>query len=204
MLDLLQVKTLSQQDEKRRVTAQMRPNTLFRTFGMRIKNSGFTLIEILIVVMIIAIAAMIAVPMMTSAASVQIRSAANLIAADLEYAKSMAIGKGMDFAVVFDKENESYQLFKVKDEDGSLEMIENPLTKELYEVKFSSDVRLDKVDIVDVDFDGTEKIRFDYMGNPKIGEDTYLQAQGVINLHAGGTNITIKVEPVTGFILISD
>ena len=199
MLDLLQVKALSQQDEKRRVTAQMRPNTLFRTFGMSIKNSGFTLIEILIVVMIIAIAAMITTPMVTSATSVQIHSAANVIAADLEYTKSMAIGKGMDFAVVFDKENESYRVC-----DDSGETIKNPLTKELYEVKFSSDVRLDKVDIVDVDFDGTEKIRFDYMGNPKIGEDTDLQAQGVINLCAGETEITIEVEPVTGFILISD
>ena len=202
MLDLLQVKTLSQQDEKRRVTAQMRPNTLFRTFGMSIKNSGFTLIEILIVVMIIAIAAMITTPMVTSATSVQIHSAANVIAADLEYARSIAIGKGMEFAVVFDQENESYQLFKVK--DGTLETIEHPLVKKPYIVEFGSDVRLDKVDIVDVDFDGTYEIRFDYMGNPKIGEDTYLQAQGVINLCAGETEITIEVEPVTGFILISD
>lgn len=197
MLDLLQVKTLSQQDEKRRVTAQMRPNTLFRMFGMSIKNSGFTLIEILIVVMIIAIAAMITTPMMTSAASVQIRSAANLIAADLEYAKNSAIGRGQDFAVVFDKEMESYQLFKVK--DGSLETIENPLTKELYKVEFSSDVRLDKVDIVDVDFDGTYEIRFDYMGSP-----TELLTPGTIMLNAGGTDITIEVDSVTGFISISN
>ncbi|MCK5473258.1 MAG: prepilin-type N-terminal cleavage/methylation domain-containing protein, partial [Planctomycetes bacterium] len=148
MLDLLQVKALSQQDEKRRVTAQMRPNTLFRTFGMRIKNSGFTLIEILIVVMIIAIAAMIAVPMMTSAASVQVRSAANLIAADLEYAKSMAMSRQkIYYAVVFDESNESYQ---IEDPNG---IIEHPVKREsLYKINFSTDSRLNKVDIVDVDF----------------------------------------------------
>ena len=199
MLDLLQVKTLSQQDEKRRVTAQMRPNTLFRTFGMRIKNSGFTLIEILIVVMIIAIAAMIAVPMMTSAASVQVRSAANLIAADLEYAKSMAMSRQkIYYAVVFDESNESYQ---IEDPNG---IIEHPVKREsLYKINFSTDSRLNKVDIVDVDFDGSYEIRFDYMGEPKISDGTGLQTQGVINLCAGETNITIEVEPVTGFILIN-
>ncbi|MCK5472643.1 MAG: hypothetical protein KAI59_01310, partial [Planctomycetes bacterium] len=152
--------------------------------------------------MIIAIAAMITTPMVTSATSVQIHSAANVIAADLEYTKSMAIGKGMDFAVVFDKENESYQLFKVKDE--TLETIENPLTKELYEVKFSTDSRLNRVDIVDVDFDGSDEIRFDYMGNPKNNDGTDLQTQGTVTLNAGGTDITIEVEPITGFILISN
>ncbi len=57
---------------------------------------GFTIIEILIVVVILAIAAMTAIPMMSSAGSVQVRSVANMIAADLEYAKSLAITKGQN------------------------------------------------------------------------------------------------------------
>ena len=68
----------------------------------RSTNSGFTLVEILIVVSILAIAAMIAIPMMSSAGSMQIRSAANMIAADLEYAKSMAISRQKIYTVVFD------------------------------------------------------------------------------------------------------
>ena len=60
---------------------------------MRSVSRGFTLVEIIIVVVILAIAAMMVVPMMSSAGGVQLRSASNMIAADLEYAKSMAISR---------------------------------------------------------------------------------------------------------------
>lgn len=78
-------------------------------------HKAFTIIEILIVVALLAIAGMMAVPMMSSAASIQIDSAANMIAADLEYAKSMAISRGQKFSVVFDKTTETYQ---IKDQDA--------------------------------------------------------------------------------------
>jgi len=60
-------------------------------YDLRDISRGFTLVELLIVIVIITIAALTAIPMMSSAASVQIRSAANMLTADLEYTKSMAI-----------------------------------------------------------------------------------------------------------------
>jgi prepilin-type N-terminal cleavage/methylation domain-containing protein len=151
---------------------------------------GFTLIEILIMVVIIAIAALTAVPMMSSAASMQIRSAANMITADLEYAKSMAISRGQDFSVEFDKNTESYS---IEDQDGVV--IQHPVKKGFpYEINFQNDSRLSKVDITNVDFNATSKIQFDCLGSPDNG--------GSINLEAGGTTVTITVEPVTGYISI--
>jgi len=153
------------------------------------------MIEIIIVVVIIAIAAMMAIPMMTSAAGMQIRSAANMIAADLEYAKSMAISRGQNFSVVFDATAESYQIFE--DQSGTLVPIGHPVKKGFpYVVDFRSDKRLDKVDIADVDFNTTNKITFDCLGSPYNG--------GVIKLQAGDTKVRIDVEPVTGFISITD
>jgi len=159
---------------------------------------GFTMIEIIIVAVIIAIAAMVAIPMMTSAASMQIRSAANIIAADLEYAKSMAISRQKMYAVVFDKSTESYQ---IEDPNG---VIDHPVKKGFkYIVNFSSDGRLSKVDIVDTYFDTTSEVKFDYLGSPYNGSNEPLNS-GVISLQAGGTAMTITVEPVTGFISIED
>ena len=170
---------------------------------LRGTNSGFTVIEILIVVVIIGIAAMMAIPMMTSAASMQIRSAANMIAADLEYAKSMAISRGQIFSVVFDKAAESY---RIENQDGNV--IAHPVKKGFdYVVDFRNDSRLDKVDIADVDFDpaSSHTITFDYLGSPYSGSGTSNPLNsGVITLQAGGTTTTITVEPVTGFISISD
>jgi prepilin-type N-terminal cleavage/methylation domain-containing protein len=151
---------------------------------------GFTLIEIVIMVVIIAIAALAAIPMMSSAASMQIRSAANMITADLEYAKSMAISRGQDFSVVFDKSTDSY---KIEDQDSNV--IPHPVKKGFdYVIDFQNDGRLNKVDITNVDFNATSKIIFDCLGSPDNG--------GSISLEAGGTIVTITVEPVTGFISI--
>ena len=167
-------------------------------YDLRDRSSGFTMVEILIVVVIIMIAAMTAIPMMGSAASMQIRSAANMIAADLEYAKSMAISRQKTYTVVFDESTESYH---IEDANG---IINHPVKKGFsYEVNFSSDSRLSKVDIADVDFDATDEVKFDYFGSPYAGDDSPLNS-GAITLQADGTTMTINVEPVTGFISITD
>jgi prepilin-type N-terminal cleavage/methylation domain-containing protein len=161
--------------------------------------AAFTFIEILIVVVILAIAAMMAVPMIGSAETMQIRSAANIIAADLEYAKSMAISRQKKYSVVFDTVHESY---RIEDDVGTI--INHPVKKGFpYIVNFSSDSRLSRVDISQADFDGTNVIKFDYLGSPYNGHGNPLNAASIV-LHAGGSISTITVEPVTGFILISD
>lgn len=161
---------------------------------MRTRNisSSFTMVEILIVVVIIAIAAVMVIPMMTSAAGMQIRSAANMIAADLEYAKSIAITRGQNFSVVFDKTADSY---RIENQDGDI--IAHPVKKGFdYVVDFPSDRRLDKVDIADVDFNSTGQVTFDCLGSPDNGGD--------ITLQAAEMTMRIAVEPVTGFISIED
>jgi len=164
-------------------------------------HKAFTIIEILIVVALLAIAAMMAVPMMSSAASIQIDSAANMIAADLEYAKSMAISRGQKFSVVFDKTTETYQ---IKDQDGAV--IPHPVKKGFsYVIDFRNDRRLNRVDIVDANFDGTNEVKFDYLGSPYNGNapPTPLNS-GVVSLQAAGATKTIRVEPVTGYISIGN
>ena len=161
-------------------------------YGLRGIGGGFTLVEMLIVVVIIAIAAMIAVPMMSSAAGVQIRSAASIIAADLEYAKSMAISRGQNYSVVFDKNTETYA---IKDQNGNV--IPHPVKKGFdYIMDFQSDSRLNKVDITNVDFNATSSVKFDCLGSPDNG--------GTISLQAKGVTATVNVESVTGFISITN
>jgi prepilin-type N-terminal cleavage/methylation domain-containing protein len=164
-------------------------------------EGGFTFIEILIVIVIIGIAAMIAVPMISSSASMQIHSAANMIAADLEYAKSMAISRGQNFSVVFDPDGNSYQI------QGPSGVIDHPVKKGFpYTINFQGDSRLDQVDIVDAVFNpnSSPTIMFDYIGSPKNGEGSDLIGEGVITLQAGEITKTISIEAVTGYISIAD
>ena len=158
-------------------------------YGLRGISGGFTMVEIIIVVVIIAIAALAAVPMMSSAASLQIRSAANMIAADLEYAKSMAISSGVNYSVEFDINAESYC---IKDQTGVV--IQHPVKKGFpYEINFQTDSRLSKVDITNVNFTDS-KVTFGCLGSPDNG--------GTVILQGDGATKTITVEPVTGFISI--
>jgi Tfp pilus assembly protein FimT len=151
---------------------------------------GFTLVEIVIIVVIISIAALVAIPMMSSAASLQIRSAANMVSADLEYARSMAISMGQNYSVVFDKDADSY---KIVDPVGNV--IQHPVKKGFnYVVDFQNESRLSRVDITIADFSGDQTIVFDCLGSPDSG--------GTVILQADGTTKTVTVEPVTGFISI--
>jgi Tfp pilus assembly protein FimT len=149
------------------------------------------MIEILIVIVILAIAAMTAIPMMSSAGTVQLKSAASMIAADLEYAKSLAISRGQNFTVVFDTAAESYT---IQDQGGST--VPHPVKKGFdYLIDLASE-GLDRVDIASVDFDGNSQIQFDYLGSPDNG--------GTVQLQTNSITTTVNVEPVTGYISISE
>lgn len=162
-------------------------------------DAGFTLIELLIVIVIIGISAAIAVPLLSSAASMQIRAAGGVVAADLEYAKSMAISRGQFYSVVFDAANEQYQI-----EDSTGNVIDHPVSKKPYVVDFASDARLDRVEITGVNFGSTNTVKFNYLGSPFDLNDSDLNSAGTITLQAAGLTRIVTVEPVTGFISVSD
>lgn len=166
------------------------------------ERSAFTLIELLVVIVILSVAAAIVVPMASSAANMQLRSAVNMVAADLEYAKSLAIGTGRRHSVVFDVGAESYEILDFNDAP-----VRHPITKkDHYIVNFSTDGRLSQVNIVSASFDGVATVSFDYLGSPYSGASGVPSAlnSGIITLQAGMETRTVDVEPVTGFISISD
>ncbi len=161
---------------------------------------AFTLVELVIVMMIMAILAAIAVPLYTSAASVQLKTAANMIACDLEYAKSMAMSTGRSYSVVFNDSNESYRIKDANDND-----VNHPVhIGAKYVVSFANDSRLNKVDIVSANFNSKNGVRFDYLGAPYAHDDSSDSPlnNGSVQLRAEGNRLTVRVEPVTGYVSI--
>jgi len=161
------------------------------------QNRAFTLIEIVVVVMIISIAAMLAVPMFSSASDMQTLSVANMLTADLEYAKSLAVSTQNDYSVVFDVANDTYQI-----QEGGV-VIPHPHKSGGYIVNLNNDSRISAVSITTADFDSQVAITFDYLGSPYSGITTAAPLNnGQIDLQAGSFFMTITVEPVTGYITI--
>jgi prepilin-type N-terminal cleavage/methylation domain-containing protein len=161
-------------------------------------REGFTLLEIMVVVVILAIAAAMVVPMMSSGAGTKVLAAAQMLAADLEYAKSMAISRGGRYRVAFDVGANAYQV-----EDPNGDVIDHPVIKGNSYVFDFDGSPLDGVHIESADFDGTTEVQFDSLGSPYNGGGAPLNS-GVITLQAGAMTQTIRVEPVTGFITVDD
>jgi prepilin-type N-terminal cleavage/methylation domain-containing protein len=154
------------------------------------RRNGFTVIEIIIVAVILSIVALTAVPMLSSAGTMQIRAASNMIAADVEYAKSMAISRGQDYSVVFDQAADNY---RIEDQNGNI--IQHPVKKGFkYIVDFQKDGRVGRVGITGANFGGTAVVTFNSMGSPDNG--------GTVTLQASGKTVKVMVEPITGYISI--
>jgi hypothetical protein len=124
-----------------------------------------------------------------------------MIAADLDYAKSMAISRQQNHSVVFYPANESYE---VHDAGG---VIKHPIRASSdFVVGLQADSRLSRVDIVSADFlPGSQtSVTFDYLGSPYSGTGTAnpLNNREQIELQAGSFGMIITVEPMTGYVTI--
>ncbi len=157
---------------------------------------AFTMVEIIVVMVILIIAAMLAVPMVSSAADMQLQTAANVITADLEYAKNLAITRQKSYSVVFSPGTSSYE---IHDSSG---VIAHPQRAGMgFVVSFENEKRLNRVSILSVDFDSVQTISFDYLGSPYSGLGTATPLNsGVITLQADANTAVVNIEPVTGYI----
>jgi Tfp pilus assembly protein FimT len=144
--------------------------------------------------------------MMSGAADMQVRGAANRLAADLDYAKNMAITHQRPFTVVFDDSTTTANGYKIQRQDAST--ILNPVSQRDFDVRFSAERSLSRVRISAVALTPTgttDAITFDYLGTPHCGElvDTSGLISGCITLTADGASLKVVVEPMTGYITIT-
>lgn len=161
-------------------------------------RKGFTLAELIVVIVILAITAMLAIPVLGTAADMQVRSAADKIAADLDYAKGLAVTRQKTYTVVFSPSQEKYQ---VQDSEGT--PLTHPLRNGLFIEDFTKDRRMKKVDVVSTSLSG-DAVTFDYLGTPYAGTDTSspLNEAGQITLQADSFTLVVQIEPVTGYVSI--
>lgn len=159
---------------------------------------GFTLIEIIAVVVILAIAAMIAIPAFSGASEMQLKSAADKLAADIEYAKSLAVTTQKVHRVTFNVNAKSYDIRDM----STNTIVTDPVRKAPFTVAYPTDARLSSVTLQSATFGGGASIQFDATGTPQNSGGTALSANGTVVLAAKGQTFTIVVAPVTGYVSI--
>lgn len=175
------------------------------TLSTRDPKRGFTLIEVLMVIVILGVAALIVVPMASPAAGLQVTGATLQLASDLEYARSMAISRGQTYKVVFDPDNRTYEV-----EDASGNVLAHPVNfGKTYVVNYAADTRFAQISIDEADFDGAvnadglPEVRFDGLGSPFNADGDPLDS-GQVRLVAASESRTVTVEPVTGIISVGE
>jgi prepilin-type N-terminal cleavage/methylation domain-containing protein len=177
----------------------------------RLRNSsGFTLIEILVVVVILGIASAIVIPQIGSRDDINTATAARAMMADLNYAQNLAIAKQKAYYVRFYGQN-----YSVCD-SSALVPIDHPLKPALnggkYIVTFGDQAvptpsgvtpGLEHVSLKDPNFNGQTILGFDEMGQPfsydtLTSTATTMTSAGTVELQSGSTTLTISVQPFTG------
>jgi type II secretion system protein H len=166
----------------------------------RTAGGGFSLIEMLIVVAILGIAAAMVAPALGQRETVQLRQAARLLAGDLGYARSASVSNAVHpRLVVFEADRDRYYIASQSNSD---QPITHPGTGEAYAVTFGQG-RASKLEGVTIqqtylgqDRDG--KLGFGIYGSTDQGETA------VIVLACGDHTVDVEVAPSTGEATIGD
>jgi prepilin-type N-terminal cleavage/methylation domain-containing protein len=162
---------------------------------------GFTLVEILVVVVILGIASAIIIPSIGSRDDLTAAAAARVCMADLIYAQNRAIATQQRQFVWF---NGSQYNLMMLDSSSTLQTIEHPVNLTPYIQVFGLPrTAFEKVSLDSWDFAGPSILGFDELGSPfsydsSTGTQTPLASAGTIVIKCGVSTLTIAVEPFTG------
>jgi len=168
------------------------------TTAGRATSAAFTLVEILIVVLVMAIAAAIIIPNIGTAADSQVISAARVLQADVEVARSLAVTTQRPHSLVFSPDRCSYKV--VANYGGgayaSAVAVAHPVNpRTLFEVTLADLNGMTAVTVFAVDFGGQPYVTFQSLGDPV--------APGNITLRAGECEIVVSVEGLTGIVTVT-
>ncbi|MCC6679762.1 MAG: prepilin-type N-terminal cleavage/methylation domain-containing protein [Phycisphaeraceae bacterium] len=160
-------------------------------------QAAFTLVELLIVILILGIAAGLVVPQLGHTASTRLIEAARLLAADLGEAQIESMTHGQDLRlVVFDPDNNAYQIATASDPATP---ITNPIGDVPYRVTFGSDRAgaLTGVTIDSLSVGGDDQLGFGIYGQLDQTPDA------TITLACQDKTITLTVQASTGEVTIN-
>ena len=188
-----------------------------RAHAHRRGRGGFTLVEILAVVVILGIASAIIIPQIGTRDDMRVKAATRTLIADLIYAQNLAISTGQVVYVRFDVAANKYSLItnpaNAKADKGDL--VTHPITQGGYVTQFGSSARgWEQVKInsavmngIDINFKNEFTVGFDEIGSPHVWcydvDQRNDLADGSVVLKAGQFSTTVTVSAATGEILVN-
>ncbi len=170
-------------------------------FSSKRDAAAFTLIEILIVVVLMAILASVLVPVMGDSVPGRLRGAAMILARDIQYVQAEALNTGQTLQIQFVSETQ----YQVVDPDGGVggtpvvlrhPQSDYPAHNGQFIVDFDDPGPIRGVMIQSAQFGGQPRLEFGPYGEPT--------ASGEVVLVDRGHQVRISVSPITGIVGIGN
>ncbi len=163
------------------------------------RRHGYTLVEMLIVVVILGIAGALVIPSMGQVGVLRVQSAVRQIVAQITEAQSDALAYQRGRAIVFDKDAGSYSIVEVVGE--TIDPEHNTIDRGTITGGEYGDAAM-----ISVDFgQGSSTLIFDEFGAPttRAGENTP-PPTGTIMVRGSGQEFRIQVDGYTGRVTVTD
>ena len=171
----------------------------------RTSSRGFTIIEVLLVVVIMAISAAIVVPLVGNRDDIVLSAATRKVVADFQFAQNYAIATRQTLYIRF-QANE-YEICTLS--GSTLTRITHPVDKGVFVVRFGEfgDANLQRASLPQASIGGKNVLGFDSLGTPFAFDAstltrTNLSAVASISMTSGSMTQVINIEPYTGEITV--
>lgn len=164
------------------------------------RSQAFTIVELLIVIAVLVIAAAIVIPSIGSAADTQAISAARVLGSDLEVTRSLALTTQQPHSLVFSPDLQSYKVLANYSGGpyASAVAIAHPVVAgKQFEVTLSRKNGMSAVRIVGPAFGGKALtyVTFNSQGEPSSG--------GTVTVESGQVEMQISVAALTGAVTVT-
>jgi type II secretion system protein H len=166
--------------------------------------AGFTLAELLIVMVIVGIVALAAMPALSSSDDNKLELAASEVAAALRFARSEALRTGVYYGVRVTSDGRHVRVFRL--DTGAVPPAEqfdvrHPMDKTLYDIDltegfFTSGVQASAGFLFYAGGSAEQAVSFDPRGDPVASSDLDALVSGAVTLSQSGDTRTVTVSPV--------
>jgi prepilin-type N-terminal cleavage/methylation domain-containing protein len=157
----------------------------------QILGRGFTVIEMIMVIVIAGILAALAVPRFESFYSIKLSGAMKKVVSDTRYVQQIAVSRHANSRIVFTPANETYAAEEeTVPGGGNWTKIKDPFTQANLTADFKKDPQYSGINILSADFGGSQTLQFDWQGIPSSGGNAVFDYKG--------NGKTLIVEAATG------